>query len=188
MNPGELGITTPRLITAVTNTSSIGESEIPSERQTSPAAHGPDPPGDRAEEERERDRAAADRRGELVDRVADQPPDAAPVVPPCARPRAHVHDRPGDDERERREQDDAADRDPRHPGGTAHERQRERERDDEREDVAEPVAEDGAEGAAGRDLRRGREPARAEEVADPERAGRRSRRCRRARARRSGAR
>ena len=37
MNPGELGITTPRLITAVTNTSSTGERWMPSDRQTIPA-------------------------------------------------------------------------------------------------------------------------------------------------------
>ena len=91
------------------------------------------------------------------------------MLPAGARTLLRVGDRCDDDEHEDREQDDAADRDPRHPRRAADEGQRQDQRDDEREHVAGAVAEDRAEGAAGGDLGGGREPAGAEEVADPER-------------------
>ncbi len=95
--------------------------------------------------------------------------DEAAALPPAPRLRARVEDRSGEDEREHDQQDDATDGDPLHPGGVTHDRQRHEEGDDQREDVAGPVAEHRTEGTAGRYHGRGGEPARPQEVADPER-------------------
>ena len=150
MKPGEDGIATPRLITAVTKTASTSESSIP-RAGDEPGRQCPRPPDGEAEAaEPECAGARAGRRGPR--RCPARPGAAAPAAA-LAGPTADVDTRADEDER-----DGDQEREPaaaiRRPLRAGHERQRHGEEGDERDDVEHTVEEHRRERAPAGDARR----------------------------------